>query len=207
MEGGRVADGPPSYDPLPCPDGPAASAARVKKAKVGCGAVVALALLGTVGFGLFGSRQWRVERTATIRAAPEAVHERIADLRRWKEWSRWIADANPSAAFVYAGEPGLGMTASWTSARGHACSLAITRSDPATGIEYDLALGGFPTTAHGALALEATPDGGATRLTWTTWGERSDRLGALFARLIGPLLGRKLAADLARLREQLEPPG
>jgi carbon monoxide dehydrogenase subunit G len=179
----------------------------VKKAGVGCGSVLALALFGLVGFGLFGSRQWRIERSATIRAAPEAVHERLADLRRWKEWSRWIADANPSAAFVYAGEPGLGMTASWTSERGHACSLAITRSDPATGIEYDLALASFPTTAHGTLALAPTPGGGATRVTWTTWGERNDRLGALFARLIGPLLGRKLGADLERLRAQLEAPG
>ena len=181
----------------------------MNKAAVGCGSILVIVLIGVAGFGVFGSKEWRIERAVTIRATPEAVHARIADLRLWKEWSRWITGANPSGAFVYTGVPGLGMTASWTSERGHACTLAITRSDPATGIDYDLVIAGFPSTAHGTFVLASAPapGGAGTRVTWTTWGERSDRLGGFFARLVNPLLGRRLDADLERLRVQLEPPG
>jgi len=188
----------------------------MRNAAIGCTGALVLLVLAVVGLAAFGSKDWTVARSVVIERPPADVHAEVADLRRWvgrrdpapaRGWSTWIQDANPTWQYEFQGEPGAGQSVAWTSDRDLVCHMTITRADPQTGIEYDLVIDGFPSSVQGVIAYqphEAVP--GATLVTWTTTGERTDMLGGFFARVMDPVLGTKVEQDLRRLRDRLRPP-
>jgi hypothetical protein len=207
MAGGRTTRYP-SPDAATGRTGRTGIGGAVKGLGIGCGAVALLVLAAVIGIGTLASKEWRFARSTVIQAPPELIHANLADLRRWPKrggqgWSGWIQDANPAGPFAFDGGPGAGMGMSWTSEGGHACVLTLTSSDPAAGVEYELAIRDFPSTAFGSFAFQPAP-AGATTVTWTTWGERSDGLGGLFARLMEPMLAKTYEDDLDLLRQQVE---
>ena len=64
------------------------------------------------------------------------------------------------------GEPGSKMI--WKSEKMGNGRLTVTKSDPATGLEYEMMMEEFVEPAHGSIRY--APEGGSTRLTWKDSG-------------------------------------
>jgi len=127
--------------------------------------VVLLVLAVAVGFLLPSAVD--VERSVVIAAPPAAVHAHIADLRKWKDWSPF-EKYDDTIVYTYSGaESGVGASYSWTSEDSGEGILEIKKSDPETGVVYDISFDQGKTWSEGAIGLEQTAEG--TRASWR-WG-------------------------------------
>src|SRR5215217_1936405 len=75
---------------------------------------------------------FRVVRTATIAAPPEAVFAQVNDFHKWEAWSPW-AKLDPSMKQTYGGPPaGVGAVYEWSgNGQVGAGRMTITDSRPA----------------------------------------------------------------------------
>ncbi len=170
------------------------------------GLVGVLVLLLLAGF--FMPKDWKVQRSISIRAQPEAIHAHIADLSRWPEWMPWMAQ-DPKTTVSFEGErTAVGSVMRWHSEKMGDGALTLTESSPAKGIHYELMMKEFETPAQGSIELAADgADGNRTRVTWTDEGH----VGANpFMRLAVPLLEATLGTyfdrGLATLARNAEKP-
>lgn len=165
--------------------------------------VLVVLVLAVVGLGLALSKDYALERSVVIDAPPERVHVLVGDLARWDEWAPW-KDADPTIVTTL-GETttGVGATQTWTDESGGGW-LTFTRSDPATGVSYDMAfLMGegedaeeMPST--GALDYERVE--GGTRVTWSMRGSVDvPVLGGFLARMLPSQVGPMFDAGLQKL--------
>lgn len=167
---------------------------------------VLLLVAAVVAIGpAFLDSTWNVTRQVEIGAPPAQVAPLVADLKRWQEWVSW-SGPNDAATVTYEGPAaGPGAKMAWQ-ARMTKGALTVTAADPERGVEFDLAFEGGAVTGKGAIALEPTPAGG-TRVTWSDSGD----LGDVYFRRIQTVmmdstLGGAFAANLARLKDLVEPP-
>ena len=162
-----------------------------------------VAVLAAIGFLL--PRSYRVERTATIAAAPEAVYPLVGDLARWREWSPWAArDPRMETTFA-ATTTGPGAWTQWRSTSQGGGRAEILEARPPELLRYRMSFVGLPVDCDGTFALVGTGGGRGTHVTWTSEG----RLGwSPLARWFGLLLrraeGRELEQGLAALRARAE---
>ena len=76
-------------------------------------AVVAVALVGFLGFVASRPADFRIERKVTVPAPADIVFAQIQDFHAWEAWSPW-AKLDPSMKTDYAGAPqGKGAIYSW----------------------------------------------------------------------------------------------
>ena len=96
--------------------------------KILLGLVALLALLLIVPF--FRSEDFRVERSHTFSAKPEALFAYFNNHKKFNEWSPF-AKMDPSAKNTYTGpESGVGAVASWVGDKTGEGSATITESKP-----------------------------------------------------------------------------
>jgi hypothetical protein len=109
--------------------------------------------------GWFMPGTWRAEARTTIQAAPETVHPWIGDVERWPQWFPWNASKDPSVRYEFPGpRSGVGAVLVWKSEKvGHG-TMTLTRSDPRTGVAYDLVFQNSrqPATASAKRAAPAS---------------------------------------------------
>jgi hypothetical protein len=177
-------------------------------------------LVGRIALGLFAAlilaavaaallpRQWRVERSVTIAAAPERIHPFFDDLRRWPEWTPWNKELDPRAKWAYGGpDRGVGARAAWDGPALGKGRMEIVESDPARGLRLDEAIEAEVVNAHARIEYADAP--GGTRVTWTDEGTLPPVVGGLFRGVIEDTLGEHLTQALAKLKatvEALPPP-
>jgi hypothetical protein len=76
--------------------------------------------------GFFMPKDWKVRRTISIRATPEAIHAQVADLSRWPEWMPWMAE-DPQMTVSFEGEPTrVGSVMRWRSEKMGDVALTLT---------------------------------------------------------------------------------
>jgi hypothetical protein len=164
-----------------------------------------LALVGLVlGGGLLLPSKYRVERSISIRAAPEAVYDQVARPRRWREWAPWNEQRYPGSEWSFAGpEVGVGAIQSWRGEEVGTGSLILREADPETGVAYEVSLSHGRYTLSGSLRF-AREEGG-TRVTWVDEGEPwANPLARYPGLLVPPMLGGNLEEGLARLKARVE---
>jgi uncharacterized protein YndB with AHSA1/START domain len=137
-------------------------------------------LFGLVAsFGLFTlyvatrPAAFRIARTRTIPARPEAIFALINDFHGWAQWSPW-EKVDPSMTRTYEGPAaGEGATYRWSgNGKAGAGSMVITASVPSSRVEIALAfLKPFPANNTALFTLE--PDGDNTRVTWAMEGQNA----------------------------------
>ena len=172
--------------------------------------VLVLLLLGLTVVGFVAPSMLTVERSITIAAPPAAVHQVLADLKTWPEWSAWTQQRDPSATWEFSGaDSGVGAVWSWKGdPKGLGVGrLEITASDPQDGIAYDLAFDEGAMQAPGALRLLSS--GGGTHVTWTSQFSMGPKpIGGLMKLFLGGMIGNSVGADfdagLAGLKQRLE---
>lgn len=149
--------------------------------------------------------EYRVERSATIDAAPEAVFAHVNDLRRWDAWSPW-AKRDPDMTKTFEGPPaGEGAIYKWSGndevGEG---TMTIVESKPGELVRTRLDfVKPFEDTSHAELAFKA--DGGATVVTWSMQGENNFIEKAFFLFMdLDAMIGKDFDEGLANLKQVVE---
>lgn len=167
--------------------------------------VTVLVLLGlvvvVVGIGAFLPKDFRVERSTEIDAAPDVVFDQVNSLQSWSAWSPWIArDASIKNEFS-GPEAGVGATVTWTSEESGDGTQTITLSERPTRIEMQLDFGdmGQPNADW-----TFVPSGEGVRVTWGLSGTAAGPLGGYFAKMMDGWVGADYEDGLARLKKVAE---
>jgi len=131
-------------------------------------AVMAVAVAGVLLYATTQPDQFRVARSATIKAPPEAILPLLVDFRRW-QWSPY-EHKDPSMARSYGGPAtGIGATYAWEGNRNIGKgAMEITEVSPSkVTIKLDFEK---PMTAHNVAEFALAPNGAGTEVTWTMSG-------------------------------------
>ena len=113
---------------------------------------------------------FRIERTRSINAPPQTLFVLVNDLHRFNGWNPF-AQQDPSLKIAYSG-PGSGVGAAYTwngSGKSGAGRMEITASSPPSRVAMRLDFS-KPFEAHNKVEFSITPDGPASKVTWTMTG-------------------------------------
>jgi hypothetical protein len=103
-----------------------------------------------------------VTRSAVIAANMQQIHEQIASLREWPEWSPWNEHDMPIRDFSFEGpEDDVSAKWFWKGDDGDGM-MEIVESDPSSGLRYRVIIGGF--VDNGMISL--VEDTLGTKVTW-----------------------------------------
>lgn len=128
---------------------------------------------GFAGIVALQPSDFRVTRSATIAAPPEAVFSQVNDLHRWEAWSPW-AKLDPAAKSTYEGPAaGVGAAFSWAGNRqvGEG-RMTITESRPNDLIRMNLEFM-KPFKATNITEFTFKPEGNRTVVAWTMSGKNN----------------------------------
>ncbi len=162
---------------------------------------VLIALLA--GVGLLLPRDVHVERSVTIRAAPEQVFAYVNDFHTFNEWSPWAA-RDLDAVYTFSGPPaGMGARMSWAgNDRVGNGSQEITLSEPSSRIEVTLDFGPDGIVVA-FFTFEEVGEG-----TEVTWGFDTDMgfnpVNRYFGLMMDFIIGADYAEGLLNLRNLVE---
>jgi hypothetical protein len=172
----------------------------LKKILIASATLVGLLL----AIGLVLPSTFRVERSMTLQAPPEAVYPYVASLERWREWAPWRAEDYPGSQWVYGGPAvGVGAVHSWSGGSVGNGTLSLTEANPKTGVAYDMSVEHGRYLLHGRISF--APEGQGTRVTWVDEGDvGGNPLAHYLVPLIRSRLGRYLEAGLAGLAKRVE---
>ena len=164
---------------------------------------VLVILILIVVVGLFLPTSYTVERSITIDAPPEKVHEYVGDLKKWEEWMPW--DEEDPTIVVTRGEKtkGVGASQSWVGESGDG-ALTITKDSPDEGIEYDLVFEGGKYVCQSAVLYDEMDDG-ETKVTWIMNGDmETPVIGGYFAIMMNSMVGEMFDRGLKNLKMRVE---
>lgn len=144
----------------------------MKKAILG---ILAILVLVVVGFCIVVAMQpadFKITRSATYTATPEAVFAQINDFHKWNAWSPW-AKIDPAMRSTFNGpENGVGSSYYWigNDEVGEG-KMTITASHPSQHIAIDLDFIA-PFAAKNVTEFVIKPTGDKTDVTWSMTGKR-----------------------------------
>lgn len=129
--------------------------------------VLAVSVVGFLGFVATRPDKFRLERSTVINAPPAAIFLLINDFRRWTVWSPFEKmDADGLLKRSYSGaDSGLGAIYGWEGPRTGVGGMEIIESDP--GKRVLIKLDFFkPFEAHNMADFTLSPEAGGTRVIW-----------------------------------------
>ena len=168
-------------------------------------AVLAVIVLVFAGVIAMQPADFRVTRSATIAAPPEAVFVHVNDFHNWEAWSPW-AKLDPQAAMTYEGPTsGPGTIVRWDGNDDvGAGSMTIQDSSPNQRIQIGLEfLRPFESTATTEFTFE--PDGKQTVVSWSMFG-RNNFIGKTISLFMDcdAMIGGDFETGLASLKSIVE---
>jgi uncharacterized protein YndB with AHSA1/START domain len=171
--------------------------------------VIAL-VLAVGGLLLFASTrpdEFRVQRSAVVKAPPEKIYPLIVDLKGWQAWSPW-EKKDPAMKRTYSGPAqGLGAAYAWEGNKDvGAGRMEITEATPSSKVVFKLEfLKPFEATNTATFTLQ--PAGEGTTVTWVMDGKAnilSKVMGILFD--MDKMIGKDFEAGLESIRAVAEKP-
>jgi len=178
----------------------------IKKIAIAVAALVALSLVAVLGLASMQPETFRVERSLTIDAPPEAVLVHLSDFRRWTEWSPW-EKLDPNLKRTYGGPAsGVGATYAWEG-NGDAGQgrMEITEATP-NRVAIDLQFI-KPFEARNVAEFVLQPRGDSTNVTWSMSGPNLfvGKVMGLFIDM-DAMVGKDFETGLANLKSLAERP-
>ena len=167
--------------------------------------VIVVALCLVVILAAMKPDNFRVERSATIKAPPEKVFPLIDDFHRWDAWSPW-EKRDPAMKRTHSGAPaGKGAVYEWDGnkdvGKGR-MEIADTTPPSKVAINLDFEK---PFAGHNKVTFTLEPRGDATNVTWRMEGRCN-----FFAKVIGifinmdDMVGKDFEAGLAAMKAAAE---
>jgi hypothetical protein len=134
--------------------------------------LIALALIIAV-LGVVIAMQpdrFRVTRSATVSAPPQAVFAQVDDLRKWEAWNPW-QKVDPAMKLTFSGPPtGVGASYAWAGNKDVGEGrLTIVESRPNDLVRIKLEFM-KPFTATNIATFTFRPEGNQTSVTWSMEG-------------------------------------
>jgi carbon monoxide dehydrogenase subunit G len=149
--------------------------------------------------------EFRIERTATIAAAPADVFDQVNDFHKWEAWSPW-AKLDPQAKVTFEGAPaGQGAVFTWSGnddvGEGR-MTLAESRSNELVRIDVAFVK---PFEGGNISEFAFKPDGEQTAVTWTMSG-RNGFIGKAMCLFVDmdKMLGGAMEKGLAQMKSVAE---
>ena len=173
----------------------------VKRVLAGLGVLV----VGLLLFAATKPDDFRVERTASIEAPPEAIYPLISDFHNWGRWSPW-EKLDPQMAKTHSGAPaGVGAVYEWkgNDQVGEGRMEILEAAPPsAVTIRLDFL---SPFEARNTTRFLLEPNGQATTVTWVMEGPQPylSKLMSVFMDM-DEMIGKDFEAGLANLRKATE---
>jgi len=166
--------------------------------------VVALIVAAVVAIASAKPDTFRVQRTASIKAAPEKIFPLISDLKSHLAWSPFEKDPAMKRTFTEAGN-GRGAVYEWDGNRkvGAGRIQVMTISAPFL-VTMELMM--FrPFRAHNLVEFTVEPKGDATNVSWAMQG-RQPFFGKVMSTLINcdKMVGKEFETGLAKLKALAE---
>lgn len=150
---------------------------------------------------------YRVTRSITIAASPEAIHPHLADFHRWQAWSPW-EKLDPEQSRTFSGpDSGVGAHYAWHGNKkvGEG-TMEILESEAPSTVVVDLRfIKPFKSTAITRFDIAA--DGGGSTVTWTMEGAKTvvTRIMGVF-KSMDAMIGPDFESGLAQLKSTVEAP-
>ncbi len=170
----------------------------LKKILIGLVVVIAVILI----VAALQPAAFRVERSATIAATPQALFEQVNDHKKFALWNPW-EKMDPTSKTVYSGaDTGVGAVASWKGDTVGEGSATITESKPGELVRQRM---DWKKPMEGVSTVDFTfkAEGDKTKVTWAMYGENGF-MGKLFSlfmsceKMCGPEFEKGLA-DLGKV--------
>jgi uncharacterized protein YndB with AHSA1/START domain len=164
--------------------------------------VIIVALLG---YAATKPDTFRLERSASIKAAPETIFAQLNDFRSWGNWSPW-EKLDPALQRTYSGAAiGAGAVYAWKgNSEVGAGRMEILESSPASQISIKL---DFiePFEGHNTTEFTLQPEGEATKITWAMHGPNQflGKVMSLFVNM-DEMVGKDFETGLANLKTVAE---
>jgi hypothetical protein len=133
--------------------------------------VVVVLVVAVVIYAATRPDEFRIERTARIKAAPDKIQAHLTDFKAWRGWSPWEA-LDPALTRQYSGAAtGKGAVYAWEgNGKVGAGRMEILDAPPGkVVIKLDFIK---PFEGHNTAEFTLTPDGDGTRVTWAMFGAR-----------------------------------
>jgi carbon monoxide dehydrogenase subunit G len=172
-------------------------------------ALIVILLLVAVVLILAAMRpdQFRIERSATIRAPAERIFPFIDDFHRWQAWSPY-EKKDPAMQRTFDGPPsGVGAIYAWNGNKDIGSGrMEIGQSTPSSRVFLKLEFF-TPFKASNTAEFVLTPEGDATRVSWAMQGRSpfmSKLMGLVFN--FDKMVGKDFEQGLANLRALAEQP-
>ena len=166
---------------------------------------VAIVIVGFLVFVQTRPSEFRVERSATIAAAPAALFAQVNDLHKWEAWDPW-AKLDPNSKTTFEGPAeGVGSSFSWAGNNevGEG-KMTILESKPNELVKMKLE---FFKPFAGTSTAEFTfkPEGDKTVVTWAMYGPNG-YMGKLMGCFMDceKMMGPKFEEGLANLKKIAE---
>jgi hypothetical protein len=167
--------------------------------------LIAIALATVLVLAATRPNQFRIERSALIKAPPEAIFGHINSFAQWSQWSPW-EKLDPTLKRQYSGQDkGVGAIYTWVGNKQVGEGRMEIRESTAPGnivIQLDFLK---PFAAHNTAQFTLVPEGDATRVTWAMFGPSPfvSKLMGLFFNL-DKMVGKDFEAGLAQLKSLSE---
>jgi uncharacterized protein YndB with AHSA1/START domain len=169
------------------------------------GAVVAFGIALVLVLAAMKPDQFRVQRSAAIKAPPDKIFPLINDFKAWTAWSPY-ENKDPAMKRTYsATTSGKGATYAWDgNGNVGAGDMLITDAPAPSKVALDLNMT-KPMTAHNQVEFTLVPAGDTTTVTWMMRGD-----SPYFAKIIhvffnmDKMVGGDFEAGLAKLKSAAE---
>jgi len=165
---------------------------------------VVFLIAGLLAFAATRPDEFEVQRTASIKAAPEKIFPYINDLHSWGLWSPY-EKKDPAMKRTYSGSAGKGAAYEWEGNREVGKGRVEIRSTVPFSevlIKLDMLK---PIEGHNSVRFLLEPEGEVTHVTWALRGDRSyvAKVRGLFISR-DRMIGTDFEAGLANLKALVE---
>ena len=189
----------------------------MKKVLLGLLALIGLVLVGVLGAAATRPDQIHVERSLSMKAAPQDVYPHLVDLREYAKWNPWSGfDPNQKIEFS---EPSAGVGASYKWSGNDQVgvgSLTITGVDENHEVKERLVFTS-PWQSEADVVMAVVPEGEGSKVTWAydqkaTFSSKlmmlvmdmDQMMGPIFLQGLTTLQGTAEAAAAARLAQEAD---
>lgn len=147
-------------------------------------------------------RQYRVERSTVIKAAPQAIHAQLADMRAWRAWTVWH-ERDPEMKNTYSEQQGVvGAWAAWESKTEGNGKSTLTELAP-NRVVYSLEFPDMGMKSTGMFELAPQADG--VKVVWSDAGDLGNNpMNRWFGLFLDKMIGPDFEGGLANLKRNLE---
>ena len=167
--------------------------------------VVVVLIAGVLAYATTRPDSFRVERSITIKAAPDKIYPYLDDFNRWAVWSPW-EKLDPAMTRSFSGAAsGKGAAYAWEgNSKVGAGRMEITDSTPSSKllIKLDFLK---PFEGHNTTEYTLSPTGDSTKLTWAMYGPAPfiSKLMGVFVSM-DSMIGKEFESGLAKLKDAAE---